>query len=244
MGPMSLPIADRDVWTPERWHGRPPGAGSLSPRTDYLTWRVVDEGIEVAMVSGTVRRTKGDPTTLRRIIDDYADQILHWADVFGITEQVLAAVIAVESGGRPHAERHEAHLNDSSIGLTQTLTATASWIYHSLSGIERAMFNPLLDVLDPLPESGALEDWRNLLREPATAIGLGAAVLGHLDRALHLKGDPVLLYCGYNAGGVYVDYKTPWGLREYDPDGRGPSPGALDYFTRWYGDACAVYGMC
>lgn len=51
----------------------------------------------------------------------------------------------------------------------------------------------------------------------------------------------MLCYAAYNAGGIYHNPNDPWGLRNYDPDGRGPKPGAIDGYSKWYGDACAVY---
>lgn len=228
---MKVEIVDSDDWCLRRWHGRERLANE-----DWLHWKVDDEGI---LVEGEarVRRTKGKPVTLSRIVASYGDDILRWADTFDLSEQLLAAIIAVESGGMPEAERYEQHLNDYSIGLTQTLTATAKQL---------GRFSPELpkNGLEPVPAGGLVDSWRGFLRIPENSIAYGAAYLRSANDRSDLRNDPVLLYCAYNAGSVRP-LGNPWGLAHYRSVKDGKLVyAALDSFCAWYNDAVDVYGVC
>jgi len=213
-------------WTPRRLHGRP----ELDSEKRHLfnQWALTDEGILVAGEK-TVRRTPGKPTTMQKVMDRYHKDIFAAAGRFGLTEQLIAAVLATESGGKAEAERYEKHINDYSIGLMQTLTATAK----ALTAGDQDL--PHIST-EPVPRGGSLEAWRGLLREPQNSIAFGSAYLRKQDDRLELKGDPILLYCSYNSGGVRPSSKNEWGIVSYGE--------ALDHFSCWYGDACSVYGVC
>ena len=59
---------------------------------------------------------------------------------------MMASIAWIESRGRIDATRYEAHLNESSMGLTQVLPSTAQWLANDM-GHDRFGRNP--DLLDP-----------------------------------------------------------------------------------------------
>lgn len=237
---------DRE-WRPDVFHRVSPAQVGEKK----LWWFQAVEGISILSENG-VRRTRGKPRTVQRIWHDYApaingvamaefpDEPLHTFDVgppsarrYFEIEIILCAVMATESGGRTNAERYEKHLNDWSFGPMQILTATAA--------SANKQGPPLFSALKPVPRGGDPRAWRVVLADPEVSLRLAARLLRKANARWRLKGDPILLYACYNAGGPYASKRTPWGLRAYDRDGPGPEWGALDHFAAWYGDACAVY---
>ncbi len=236
---MKVEIIDSDEWTIRRYHGRIDRGIGRRWRRHWRHWRLTDLGIQVAG-DESVRRTKGKPVTVGRIVEAYGEIILKWADAFDLPEQLIAAVIAAESGGKPAAERYEKHLDDWSIGLGQTLTSTARQLYKEYPG---ALPNTLTP--EPVPAGGSVAIWRGVLGEPDTSIGLiGAYMRRALDR-FKLRMDPVLMYCAYNAGSVRAADDSAWGIKHYRHEKDGELVfSALDSFVAWFGDACDVYGSC
>lgn len=241
---MTLRITNHEgTWAPYQFH---------SAYDAPIVWKQTPQGI---LVRGeeSERRTRGEPTTLRRIWGQYGDVIRSVLSLVSAPRGVdggscvyplILAVIAAESRGNPTAERHEPHLHDYSIGLTQVLTATA----HDLA--RTAPFS-LLDIAQlheianekTLPQGGSLERWRALLQEPTNAVALAVWYLLRASRDGGLQFDPVLCYAAYNAGSVRENISTPWGLHYYrkvDNNGKVVAD-AMDSFVKWYGDACHVY---
>lgn len=209
-------IVDVDErWIPGRWHG---------VRGKARKWIVSESGINVGR-EPHMRRTAGEPKTAGRIVGTYGKVILYHANTFGVDKRVLTAVICSESGGKLDAERYEGELRDYSIGLCQTLTATAWQLAKNVG---------LPDVPSkPVPKGGDLDEWRHYLSMGWNSIMLAGAYLHTANERWNLQGDPVLLYACYNAGSPRVTDKNPWGLVNYGH--------ALDAFTRFYGDACEVW---
>ncbi len=209
-------IVDVDErWSPKRWH---------SVKGKVRKWMVTEAGIWVGR-EPHVRRTSGAPKTAGRIVGSYGKVIHYQAQTFNVDRRVLTAVICIESAGQCHAERYEKHLNDYSIGLCQTLTATA---WHLAQGIG------LPDVPEkPVPKGGDLDAWRHYLGMGWNSIMLAGAYLNQANQRWSLQDDPVLLYASYNAGSPRLTDKNAWGLVNYGH--------ALDAFTRFYGDACEVW---
>lgn len=226
-----LVIVDHEGWSPRRFH---------STMTGELVWRQTDEGIEVQ--GDGVRRTAGEPITLRRIVASYGPELVDTSKMSGVPQQMLAAIVAAESKGYPDAEREEPGLNDISIGLTQTLTATARDVAKrapSAFGLQ------LLAMTKPVPEGGDVDTWRALLSQPHYAIRLAAVYVALADDAQDLQLDPVLCYAAYNAGSARVSHTTPWGIHYYRKAlSDGSYADAMENFVAWYGDACYVYGSC
>jgi len=139
----------------------------------------------------------------------------------GVDRRTIVACICTESTGKYNAERLEAHLNDSSLGLMQTLTRTARHV-GALLGYptklpDDALARPYLMPRNSLPGGGAMLDWRRFLFEPRNSILIGAQTLAELNKRYDLGGDPLLLAASYNAGAPYADAANPWGLRMYGP---------------------------
>jgi soluble lytic murein transglycosylase-like protein len=151
-------------------------------------------------------------------------------------------MIGAESRGTLTAEREEAHLKDFSIGLTQTLTATAFDLAARAPG---ELGLKAITRLKPMPQGGDLAEWQAILRQPFYAIRLGALYFDIANKQYDIQFDPVLCYAAYNAGSPRENLENPWGLHYYRkklPDGRWAD--AMDNFSRWYGDAVHVYGEC
>lgn len=238
------------AWRPDTFHRVHPGqVGS-----NKLWWFQAVEGISV-LSENKVRRTKGEPRTLKRIIDRYKPEFMSAVhDVLGggvfhtysdnsdqpddlptRREEVmvmLAAIMATESGGKLEAKRYEKHINDWSFGPMQILTNTAAGLNRKLK-----FWEPYPSV----PKGGSPVEWEALLSLPHYSVAMACELLRQANKRWKLKGDPMQLYACYNAGGPYASKRTPWGLRGYDRDGMGPAKGALDHFAAWYGDACAVW---
>jgi hypothetical protein len=235
-------------WRPDTFHRVDPAQVGQKK----LWWYQGEQGITV-LSENAVRRTRGLPATLRRLQKQYAQEIDHavgqelvvplnfydeecdysparWAEI----NLLVAAIMATESGGNVKARRYEKHLNDWSFGPMQMLTATAS--FYQRKGYT------LFKALKPVPKGGDPAEWAAVLSDPKIALRLACRMLAYMNDKYTLKGDPILMYACYNAGGPYASTRTPWGLRAYDRDGPGPLPGALDHFAAWYGDACAVWG--
>lgn len=211
-------------WEPYEFHRVHPD--QVGQRKHW--WAEYSEGIHLLGGDGPLR-TKGQPVTLRRIAKSFGDILI---DQDRGTAKLIAATIAVESVGNPLAERYEKHLNDFSIGLTQTLTATA----HALAKKMGDTSCPS----KPIPKGGSIEEWRRYLRDPEVSMRLAIAYYADVDKRWNLKRDAILNYAAFNAGSPRPSKRLPWGLVYYDPDMEGPKPGSLDRFAAWYGDACAV----
>ena len=237
---MSFAVRDKGEWEPRRWH-----CVSEGELEGDIAWRQTDEGIEVrghenAEVGATMR-TKGEPITLTRIVGTYGELIREACSIVNVPQQLVAGMIAAESMGKPEAERAEPHLGDVSIGLAQTLTATAAHLAHDAPA--ELQLDPIAQTKS-LPSGGSLGLWRELLTEPRHAIRLGALYFAVANAQDDLRLDPVLCYAAYNAGSVRANRKNPWGVHYYRKKLDGGWADAMDSFARWYGDACAVYAFC
>lgn len=226
-------IVDRDTFDPWRFH-------SVAGRASVNVWKQTAGGI---LVRGeeSERRTKGEPETLRRIIGEFGNDIAEACETVNVPAPLVAGMLAAESHGKTDAERPEDHLKDVSIGLTQTLTATAWGL--AASAPEELELSAITK-LKPMPKGGSLDEWREILRQPFYAIRLGALYFAVANADHDLQLDPVLCYAAYNAGSPRLSSATPWGVHYYRKkldDGRWAD--AMDSFSRWYGDACAAYGM-
>ncbi len=196
----------------------------VAPRT----WKLSADGV-IVTGEDAARRTPGQPVTMQRIAASFGGLVtdvtraVQIATGCRIPREMVLAVIAAESRGRPDAERIERKIHDRSIGLMQLLTRTAAGL--GAKG----------------PAEPFAPEWTTLLGDPATNVDLGVR---YLARALNgAPFDPVLLYAAYNAGSTRAA-GTPWGVlyhRQVDKDGKVIAD-AMDSFVAWFGDACAVLG--
>lgn len=210
-------IEDGRVWAPERYH-------RVSPeQLNYETrgWRVVrDKGIQV-FGEKTVRRSPGEPTTLRKIRTTFSPHLRE----FGPLQEVALAVLANESRGQIVCERWEERIRDFSFGPAQFLTATAYGVLKEAGQRPPAV---------PVPKGGDAETWRRYLNNAENSVALLRIFLSRLDARFMLKQDPILLYAAYNAGSPRPSVSVnDWGLVVNSGD-------TLNKFAAWIGDAYAT----
>ena len=177
-----------------------------------VTWSIVSGGISIEGASA--QGTTGEPTTVRKIWDDYGALCAETAKRYGVPAELIVATIATESGGNPNSRRAEPKINDESIGLMQTLVTTA----RSATGRATLSGDDLLD--------------------PRTSIEAGTAYIASQRGSTHF--DPPLVAAAYNAGSLKRDDgdANRWKLHCY-PRGTGAH---IDRFVSWFGDAMRVSG--
>lgn len=188
-------------------------------------WRYECDGtISIERMSGTPR-TKGEPTTMRRLETDYGEHIAEASERFGISTATIASVIILESvpikgsfSRNPNSYRWEERIQEPSVGLMQTLVSTA-----------RAM--------DKYYKLGLAPNGKTL-KDPRTSILLGTAYLARQAERYETT-DGVLLQAAFNAGGVYYSKfsKGPdgkpvpneWHMRTHAAD-------RTERFIKWHND--------
>ena len=194
-------------------------------------WQVTDAGI-VAPGEASPRRTPGLPTTLERIAVLFAPELQSVADLR--RRRVLAALIATESGGHMDpTPRYEPRCHDYSFGPCQLLTSTAAGL---LSDIPHPRSLHLIGPDLTLPD---VKTWRDLLIRADIAFECASEYLRRNDRQYGCGGDPIMLHASYNAGSPMLASHPhdKFGLVSYVHPANST---ALDSFSKWYGDACAV----
>lgn len=177
-----------------------------------VTWSLVPAGISIEGASA--KGTAGEPKTVRKVWEDYGVLCADAAKRYGVPVELIVATIATESSGNPNARRAEPKINDESVGLMQTLVATA----RSVTGRTTLRGDDLLD--------------------PRTSIDAGTAYIASQRGSTHF--DPPLVAAAYNAGSLRLDDgdSNRWKLRCF-PLGTGAH---LDRFVAWFGDAMRVSG--
>lgn len=184
---------------------------------DGCEWVLTVLGI--CIDGGLPERTAGEPTTMRRIWDDYAEHVLYFAEAFKVPAELILATIATESSGKTDAVRLEPdYVSDEttpsrvSVGLMQTLITTARMVLRD-------------------PGLG-----RSFLLSASGSIQAGTAYLDHQGKVTGF--DPPKVAAAYNAGGLYYQggKSNRWKMKQY-PIGTGEH---VDRWVRWFGDAMAV----
>jgi len=189
-------------------------------------WRLTDGYIEVEG-EGVLRKvtSKDIPAVVwKKYGGAESSPIRTVALAYGYPVELFVALVSTESAGKAKAERYEPKLKDYSMGVCQTLTATASHVARRI-GIGHIYSVP------SVPVGGPMNWWREWLFQPMQSLILGGGYLALQDERWKCQMDPVLLYCCYNAGGLYVA-KNKWGLRNYGS--------ALEAFVRFYNEAVEV----
>jgi len=74
----------------------------------------------------------------------YVPIVKKWARLRGLPEELVLAIIAVESGFNPKSYRREPHINDASFGLMQILERTAVGM-----GFQKPLFTISHPLFDP-----------------------------------------------------------------------------------------------
>ena len=139
-----------------------------------VTWALARGGI--AIDGAAPQGTPGDPATIGSIWARYGDICRAQARQYGVPVELIVATIAAESAGKPDARRQEPKIHDQSVGLMQTLVATA----------RSALGRPSLRADD--------------LLDPATSIAAGTAYICKQRGQTHF--DPPLVAAAYNAGSL------------------------------------------
>lgn len=100
----------------------------------------------------------------------------------------LTAIAWIESSFDPAAYRYEPHLGDASVGLMQTLTRTATWLYEDMG--YRAYGAPTLE---------------SLARSPQRSVYFGGAYLDWLSRYRGVARSEEFIVRGYNGGPAGIE---------------------------------------
>jgi len=198
-----------------------------------LSWRVAARGIETRDAEGItrVRRSKVLVYVPKTIYATHHRDIKIAADAFGLPKELLLTTAVVESAGITNNEKHEPHLKDTSIGICQTLTATASALCRLLGwprlGDHEHVDEDVAPFLCPdltLPQGGDIVEWRRFLGVPFNSFSLAAALYGYNSERYSTE-DPIQLYAAYNAGSLRPG-ANKWGL--------AGATMALDSFANFY----------
>jgi soluble lytic murein transglycosylase-like protein len=175
-----------------------------------VSWALTTSGIAIdgARAQGTV----GDPSTVRKIWDNFGAHCAAAAKQYGVPVELIVATIATESSGNPSARRAEPRIHDESVGLMQTLVKTAQFA----TGRKTLRGDDLLD--------------------PRTSIEAGTAYIASQRGTTHF--DAPLVAAAYNAGSLQLDDANAnrWKLRCF-PLGTGAH---IDRFVSWFSDAMRV----
>ncbi|TBE07065.1 transglycosylase SLT domain-containing protein [Rhizobium ruizarguesonis] len=177
-----------------------------------VTWSLTAAGISIEGASA--QGTMGEPKTVRKIWSEFGTLCADASKRYGVPVELIVATIATESSGDPNARRQEPQINDESVGLMQTLVATA----RSATGRPSLRGDDLLD--------------------PRTSIEAGTAYIASQRGSTHF--DPPLVAAAYNAGSLRLDSGSAnrWKLRCF-PIGTGTH---IDRYVSWFGDAMRVSG--
>lgn len=214
-------------WKPEQWH-----SASGSNRR----WRVDSTGIYLpgSKPEGELIKSKGQLASA--VFSRLGEHIVFACDALGVSRRLVLATLCIESGGTMSAQRFEAHLNDYSFGLAQTLTNTALSIGRVYGFPTESVAPSIADFATmpdkSIPQGGDVAAWKRYLFQPLISVSLCAAYHHYMNKNFHLQSDPVLQYVTYNAGSPRETDKNPWGLVHVVP--------ALDTFCAYYEQACRV----
>jgi soluble lytic murein transglycosylase-like protein len=142
----------------------------------------------------------------------YGDLCSASAKRYGVPVELVVATIATESRGNPNARRSEPRIRDESVGLMQTLVATAQ----GALGRQGLKGDDLLD--------------------PVLSIEAGTAYIAQQRGASHF--DPPLVAATYNAGSIRRDNgdANRWKLLCF-PTGTGRH---VDSYVEWFSDYMRV----
>jgi hypothetical protein len=179
---------------------------------DGVSWALSPRGVSID--GAPAQGTPGKPTTVRTIWQRYGALCAAAAKQYGVPVELIVATIATESSGDSNARRPEPKINDESVGLMQTLVATA----RSATGRKNLRSDDLLD--------------------PRTSIEAGTAYIAQQRGSTWF--DPPLVAAAYNAGSLRRDEADAnrWKLVCH-PRGTGKH---IDKFVAWFSD-CMVVAM-
>jgi peptidoglycan hydrolase-like protein with peptidoglycan-binding domain len=185
---------------------------------ESVTWALTQDGLSIDGAAPGI--TAGEPTTFRRVWNEFGPSIRRWSNDLGVPLELIIATICTESNGNPNARREESGFTSDtetphrvSLGLMQTLISTARETL-KLASIDSA--------------------W---LLEPDNAIRAGTAYIAL--QSPHTLFDPPVVACAYNAGGVYHDdsVNNRWRMKQF-PIGTSHH---ADRFVQWFNDCFRAF---
>jgi hypothetical protein len=173
-------------------------------------WALTPRGI--AVDGAAAQGTPGEPSTVRGIWEKFGTFCTASSKKYGVPVELIVATIATESRGDPNVRRFEAHKNDESVGLMQTMVATA----------REDLGQPSLTGDD--------------LRDPARSIDAGTAHIAKQRATTHF--DPPMVAAAYNAGSIRL---ADHGGNRWRLACHKPTDGAhIDRYIAWFADAMRV----
>lgn len=213
-------------WTLIDWHGVLGGKNK---------WKIASDGIYVQGESSPRIFTNNTlKTTAQTVYQTYNDIAVEIGNLIGLDRKIILATICTESSGNAQATRYEPSLKDWSFGLTQTLSATALSIGHSLSDSAKQYLDQLQYKLPAksILVGGTTDEWKNFLFQPKASILLGSVYHIINNNKFGLKLDPVLIYASFNAGSPRPSGQSEWGIVNYGS--------AVEAYCRFYNMICLL----
>lgn len=185
---------------------------------DSVPWRLSPAGL---LIDGEAPETfGGEPTTVRRVWQNFSASINDWAHDFGVPAELIVATICTESGGDPSAVREEpGYISDTqtpnkvSPGLMQTLISTA----------REALGEPSIG--------------RGWLLQPDNSIRAGTAYIAQQWKTTGF--DPPKVACAYNAGRIAYNGSADnrWKMRQYPIN----TSHHADRFVKWFNECVLMF---
>ncbi len=218
---MSLTITPPN-WTPDAWHG----VEGFPRQWRRLPTGHIEEHNHVRQQVRHVSPTNANANLAAEVWQQRRAEIEFAHDVTGVSMAEIAALIATESvndnlAGGPDSwtNKHGVEIIDSSWGLCQTLTDTAL-LAGRLVGWPRR--EPGVDYHDDVrswlmpwksePRGGSREEWALWLQDTFVGVTMGALVYRVMSERHDTRGDPLLRYAAYNAGGLRRNDARRYGI--------------------------------
>jgi murein DD-endopeptidase MepM/ murein hydrolase activator NlpD len=225
----------------------PANSGWHRPFEFGREWRFDARGVYTHDVGNGMQPWRWDSNldTMRRIWSKMNSEILAASFKHGVNPALILMTIATEAHFAapehftgPKTFRWEAHVpnddvnppfrGDYSAGPMQTLATTARWVIRSKGAAYGLAYDPLTVApiyrQKPVPKPA-----RNPLYDYSANLDIGTAEIRiRLDKS---GDDPILVAAAFNAGGIYPEQGSDWGIRTHGDH--------LDRAAKWYGDACA-----
>lgn len=225
-----------------------PGSASWHSKFEGEEWRYDVRGVYTRDRSGREKlwRMQGEPATCREIFRLYSPDILAAAAKHGVNPALIMMTIATETGFAqavgftgPRTFRWEGHVDNSDVtppfqgtysaGPMQCLATTVRDML-ARHGVAYGLGYDPFRVAPAIRTKPSPAPQTHPLYEGKTNIDIGT---GEIRMRWSRTGDdPILVAAAFNAGGLYPDPSSNWGLRAYRDH--------LDRAARWYGDACEV----
>lgn len=190
-------------------------------------WRITDKGVETK--DAGYLRTRGKPTTVTTIWEDFGDSIEYACHEFGTPADMIVAMIPIEA-----VRKNDGHYDPESLRLEPGYESDEKTPHRVSPGLMQTLISTARSMARKYGVLPVEEVDRELLFDPHYSILLGAAYISHqIDR---YGPDPILICSGYNAGSVRKTTRNPWHLIAYGET-------RIDRFAAWFNDFHAAIRM-